>query len=122
MSPPCRSDCIEWPARASIGDMMRAKIHLVAAVGLVAFGLGLGDASDARAQSAPAKDTGYLTVSSIPPAHLLLDGTDTGKVTPIARFEVKSGRHKVTLQTDMTSRSFGIVVVAGEETKLNVNL
>ncbi len=73
---------------------------------------------------APSADSGYLTVTSEPPARLFVDDVDTGSVTPVVRYAVKAGRHKVTLVSldGKMRRSLGIVVAAGKEQKLNVNL
>ena len=79
-------------------------------------------AAGADAQLQQGADKGFLTVTSTPPAHVMIDGTDTGKMTPVDKLPLAAGRHKVTLFTDSAKRSFGIEIAAGQEKKLNVNL
>ncbi len=88
------------------------------------FGALLGVAAATAGSGARADgDTGYLTVTSDPPAHVFIDDADTGSTTPLAHYELKAGRHRVVLVTDAgTRRPIGIVIVAGEEKRLNVTM
>jgi hypothetical protein len=77
-----------------------------------------------RADRAAETDTGFLDVSSDPPAKIAIDGADTGKVTPQGHLELKAGHHKLTLVTldGARSRSIGFTVEAGQTTKLTIHL
>lgn len=88
------------------------------------FGTLLGMAAATAGTGARADgDTGYLTVTSSPPAHVFIDDTDTGSTTPLTHYALKAGHHRVVLVTDSgTRRPIGIVIVAGEEKRLNVNM
>lgn len=55
--------------------------------------IALAMASAARGQS---PGTGGLEVSSTPPAEIWIDGTDTGKTTPL-HIELKAGTHPLRL-------------------------
>jgi hypothetical protein len=86
----------------------------------------------ARSRSAPCRsraadpraDVGFLDVSSDPPAKILVDDADTGKVTPQPRLELKAGHHKLTLITldGARKRTLGFNVEAGRTTKLSMHL
>jgi hypothetical protein len=70
-------------------------------------------------------DKGFLTVTSTPVAHVMIDGMDIGKMTPVTQFPLAPGRHKVTLYADdgnKSKRQFGIEITAGQEKKLAVTL
>jgi hypothetical protein len=69
-------------------------------------------------------DTGYLDVSSDPPAKVLVDDVDTGKTTPATHLPLKVGHHKLTLVTADGSRkrTIGFTVDAGQTTKLSIHL
>ncbi len=72
---------------------------------------------------APSGDTGFLTVTSVPPAKLLVDDVDTGKVTPVTRLPLPVGKHRVTLVSDTgAKRSLGVNIAKGEESRLKVTL
>jgi hypothetical protein len=74
--------------------------------------------------SAPKADVGYLTVTTDPPAKLEIDGTDTGKTTPVTKLSLSVGKHKVTVTSldGKTKRTLGVTIVAGEEKRLTVSL
>ena len=102
---------------------MRTLLALSALLAAVTGGV----ASEARAVAgdrADQADAGYLDVASDPPAKILIDGTDTGKVTPQPRLELKTGHHKLTLITvdGAHSRTIGFTVEPGHTTKLAVHL
>jgi hypothetical protein len=69
-------------------------------------------------------DAGFLDVSSDPPAHIVVDEADTGRVTPQARLELKAGHHKLTLVTldGARKRTMGFTIEAGQTTKLAIHL
>jgi hypothetical protein len=71
-----------------------------------------------------AGETGFLTVSSTPPAKVLVDDQDTGLVTPVVKKELPAGSHRLTLvSTDgHVRRTLGFSINAGKETKLTINL
>jgi hypothetical protein len=98
---------------------------------LVAFALvaavvcGAAPQADAsRRDRADQADAGYLDVASDPAAKIVVDGTDTGKVTPQSHLELKAGHHKLTLVTldGARSRTIGFKIEAGQTTKLTVHL
>jgi hypothetical protein len=68
--------------------------------------------------------TGFLDVSSDPPAKILIDDTDTGKVTPQPHLELKVGHHKLTLVRldGGHSRSLGFTIAAGQTRKFTLHL
>jgi hypothetical protein len=49
------------------------------------------------ARTPAAQGTGTLSIQSRPAARVILDGTDTGRYTPIINLEVSAGRHSVVL-------------------------
>ena len=70
-----------------------------------------------------AGDTGFLTVTTDPPAKLIVDDQDTGKMTPVSRLPLPVGKHRVTLAVPGgAQRSLGVNITKGEETRLRVNL
>jgi len=103
-----------------------------AAAVVLAGGLFLGHDAAAAGSSRPGRahhrqadgDSGFLDVSSEPPAKVLIDDADTGKVTPLQHFPLKAGHHRLTLVTaDGThKRTIGFTVDAGQTTKLSVHL
>jgi hypothetical protein len=71
----------------------------------------------------PSAEIGWLTVRSEPKARLWIDGSDTGKVTPVTRLELSAGKHKIELVADAgLRRSLGIVITKGEEKRLDVTM
>jgi hypothetical protein len=69
-------------------------------------------------------DRGFLDISSDPPAKIIIDGADTGRVTPQHRLELPSGHHKLTLMTldRAHQRSIGFTVQPGQTTQLTIHL
>jgi hypothetical protein len=70
-------------------------------------------------------DTGFLDVSSDPPAaKILIDDVDLGQVTPQHHLPVKAGHHRLTLVTSDGARKLtvGFTVEAGETKKLTLYL
>ena len=79
----------------------------------------------ASAAASSGDKEGYLIANSRPYAKVIIDGKDSGKVTPIAprdRIPLKPGKHVVTFLTSDKRASFDVVVKAGEEVKLVRNL
>jgi hypothetical protein len=78
----------------------------------------------ARRPPASQPDAAFLDISSDPPAKIVIDAVDTGKVTPEAHLEVKPGRHKLTLITldGARQRTLGFTVEAGQTRKFTVHL
>ncbi len=58
----------------------------------------------------------FLDVASDPPAHILIDDTDTGKTTPQSRLVLSAGHHVLTLITSdgAHKRTIGFTVNAGQ--------
>jgi PEGA domain len=69
-------------------------------------------------------ERGYLDIASDPVAKILIDGADTGKVTPQHKLELPAGHHKLTLVTldGARQRSIGFNVERGQTTQLSVHL
>jgi hypothetical protein len=69
-------------------------------------------------------ETGYLDVSSDPPAQVHIDDADTGKTTPVQHLPLKAGHHRLTLVTadGAHKRTIGFTVEAGQTTKLSIHL
>ena len=69
-------------------------------------------------------ETGYLDISSDPPAKVLVDDIDTRKTTPVQHLPLKVGHHKLTLVTadGAHARTIGFTVETGQTTKLHVHL
>jgi hypothetical protein len=69
-------------------------------------------------------DTGYLDVTSDPPAKVLVDDVDTGKTTPAQHLPLKAGHHKLTLVTPdgAHKRTIGFTIDPGQTTKLSIHL
>jgi hypothetical protein len=73
------------------------------------------------AGAARADDSGFLTVTSTPPAHLFIDGVDTKATTPLAHHPLAAGKHKLMLVTEAgAKRTLGVVITAGQEKRVNV--
>lgn len=98
-----------WPAASPV------RTGAVSALGAIA-----GPHTDAGAETG----TGFLDVSSDPPAKILIDDADTGKVTPQPHLELKVGHHKLTLARldGGRSRTFGFQVESGQTRKFTVHL
>jgi PEGA domain len=98
---------------------------LLLACALVAVGVGV-KSPVARAADVLRGDqeTGYLDVSSDPPARVHIDDVDTGKTTPAPHLPLKAGHHKLTLVTadGAHKRTIGFTVEAGQTTKLSIHL
>jgi hypothetical protein len=101
--------------------MKRALAALVIGASLVG---GSGRAAGVELLPASETDVGFLDVASDPPAKILIDDADTGKLTPQTHFAVKAGHHKLTLVTvdGAHTRSFGFTVEAGQTRKFTVHL
>jgi hypothetical protein len=71
-----------------------------------------------------AGETGFLNVNSTPLAHVSVDGKDTGRTTPVVRFELPAGHHQLTLISldCKLTRTLGITITPTETTRLRVNL
>jgi hypothetical protein len=101
---------------------MRALLLVCALAGIGNGAPALGDraAEHLRADA----DTGYLDVSSDPPARVHIDDADTGKTTPVQHLPLKAGHHKLLLVTadGAHKRTIGFTVEAGQTTKLSIHL
>jgi hypothetical protein len=76
---------------------------------------------DARAQEA---DSGYVTITCDPPAHVSIDTDDVVGDTPLDHFALAPGHHKLKLVSlDGTEKqTLGFKIVAGEEKHINVSM
>jgi hypothetical protein len=78
------------------------------------------------AAASPGSDKeGYLIANSQPYAKVLVDGKDTGKVTPIAprdHIALKPGKHVITFVTSDKRVSADVMIRSGEESKVVKNL
>jgi hypothetical protein len=92
----------------------------------VAFALlqGAAPASAALANVTAEEGTGFLDVSSDPPAKIIIDDADTGKVTPQPHLALKAGHHRLTLVTldGAHKRTLGFTLEAGETRKFTIHL
>jgi hypothetical protein len=70
------------------------------------------------------QDPAFLDVASDPPAKILIDEVDTGRVTPQPRLELRAGHHKLTLVTldGKHQRTLGFTIEPGETRKFTVHL
>lgn len=69
----------------------------------------------------PELDYGYFTAFSQPWARVLIDGKDTGKVTPISassKLKLKTGSHRVTFVVGDKKHNFTIDVKPGQTSRL----
>jgi eukaryotic-like serine/threonine-protein kinase len=85
-----------------------------------------GDALFARPSAprdTPAKETGFLTLTSTPEATVSVDGKEVG-TTPIVKLELATGAHQITLvaAAGQLKRTLGVTIVKGETKVLKVNL
>ncbi len=89
-------------------------------------GSGSGSGSGSSKSKPPAATgDGYLVAYTTPWAKVLLDGKDTGKMTPIApraKIGLTPGKHKVTFVVGRESWSYNVTITAGETTKLTKDL
>ena len=68
---------------------------------------------------------GYLMVFSKPPAKVLVDGQDTGKMTPISgssRLELTPGKHRITLIVGDDKTTLTETIVAGKTNSLSKDM
>ena len=65
---------------------------------------------------------GYLSVTSDPWAHVIIDGKDTGRSTPVVKMSLPTGKHKIVLKTsDNSTADFDVTVLKGRGVNLNKN-
>ena len=102
---------------------MRTLLTMCTLVGAL-LGPPRAQASSAVADRAGQTDTGFLNVSSTPPASVIIDDADTKTVTPQPRLELKAGHHKLTLVTldGARKRTIGFNVEVGQTTTLTILL
>jgi hypothetical protein len=70
-------------------------------------------------------EPGYLVADTTPWARLIVDGQDTGKMTPIAaraRIAISAGKHVVTFVVGEEKFSYTIMVEPGQEYSLKKDL
>lgn len=112
-------------------EVMRALAVLVGAMGLygaghrgVTFRPGVEAMPRLAAESDAGAGTGFLDVSSDPPAKVIIDDADTGKLTPQPHLELRLGHHRLTLARldGGRSRTFGFEIEAGRTRKFTVHL
>jgi len=67
---------------------------------------------------------GYLTAITRPVAQVLVDGTDTGLVTPITgrTLPLAPGKHKIVFVHSAGKAPFTVTIVSGETFALNKDL
>jgi len=96
--------------------MNRASLRLA----LVTLGTTLVLSMTAAAQTA----VGYLTVSSTPPAKVLVDNEDSGRTTPVEKLALPPGDHRLTLVTadGALKRTFGFKITPNQTTRLKIKL
>jgi hypothetical protein len=73
----------------------------------------------------PAPEPGVLAVASTPAARIFIDGTDTGKSTPLT-LSLAPGKHKLTFaiasdEGGLNRYTYPITVRAGEKTAITKN-
>jgi hypothetical protein len=95
------------------------------AIGAIVVAEGVGQARP-LAEPLPRADTdtGYLDVSSDPPAKIIIDEVDWGRMTPAQHLPLKPGHHKLTLVTPEGGkrRNIGFTVESGQTTRLSIHL
>jgi|SRR6516225_6266215 hypothetical protein len=103
---------------------MKTLLAAAAAAAWLAVSQASGAAPGAPEQRQADADTGFLDVTSDPPAKVLVDEADTGKTTPVQHLALKVGHHKLTLVTADGShkRTIGFTIDAGQTTKLSIHL
>jgi hypothetical protein len=69
-------------------------------------------------------DVGFLEIGSRPPAMILIDGKDTGHVTPIHGDALKlaPGQHRLTLTVGKDRYTFPVTIETGKTTRLTKDL
>jgi hypothetical protein len=65
---------------------------------------------------------GFLTVSSTPPAKVIIDDKDSGRSTPVENLRLAAGDHKLTLVNGNVKRTLGFTITTGQTTRLKINL
>ncbi|WP_394843827.1 PEGA domain-containing protein [Pendulispora brunnea] len=65
---------------------------------------------------------GFLTVSSTPPAKVIIDDKDSGRSTPVENLRLPVGDHKLTLVNGNVKRTLGFTITAGQTTRLKIAL
>jgi len=75
----------------------------------------------ARTDDAASGGFGYLTISCDPYAQIFLDGRDLGRTTPMTRYSVPAGKHKITLKAKMGTGKvdFDVNVHRGQELQID---
>jgi hypothetical protein len=81
-------------------------------------------AGEGAHQSQKAGAVGYLNVSSVPPANVMVDDQDTHQTTPVEKMALPEGDHKLTLVSldKKVVRTLGFKIVSGQTTRLKINL
>jgi serine/threonine protein kinase len=70
-----------------------------------------------REKELAAKDVGWLVCNSSPFARVIIDGRNTGKMTPMSKAEkiaLKPGRHRVTFVVGDDKFTYGVTIVKGK--------
>jgi eukaryotic-like serine/threonine-protein kinase len=112
------------PAAARRGDREPGAIAVAAAPSRTAAAPGIEGRLSVSPPAAPgvaAGEVGYITADTRPWARVLIDGNDTGKMTPIAprgRIPLPPGKHTVTFVVAQETFSFGVTVEPGQELHL----
>jgi hypothetical protein len=72
----------------------------------------------------PAGDTGFLTLTSKPPAKIFVDGTATGLTTPVGgnKLKLAAGKHKITFEVGGDKYTYPVTIRPGETASLNKDL
>jgi len=83
---------------------------------------GKGSAEAAKTESAVDPTKGYLQLTSKPPAKVLIDGSDTGKMTPVSGLAVAPGKHKITFIINDDKFTYPVNVTAGQTVVLSKDL
>jgi hypothetical protein len=101
----------------------------VRALALLVIPLAVGCAGpplEQRSEPVPRAEPGYLIASTVPQhAHVLIDGKDTGRITPIPptdKLSVVAGDHLLSFVLNGASREYRLLFRSGETQRVSAFL
>ena len=128
-------DVQQVPVRAALPDAPKPPLRVMHPRPLAAGPVAApGDAPSEEAKPAPAGETqvseafneeaatageGELLISTVPWTRVIIDGTDTGRDTPVRALRVPAGAHKIVLKTpEGTEHEVAVVVQPGKTVRI----
>jgi eukaryotic-like serine/threonine-protein kinase len=73
-----------------------------------------GTAAEEQSTAPDAPALGFLSLSSRPPAEVVIDGIEIGRSTPLPSWPLKAGSHRITLLAGPRSKELRVEIAAGQ--------